>query len=272
MIAPASRSGKVRPARGRIRGVADVMRPAPTDLPGLADEIVRCRRCPRLVAWREEVGRTRRAAFRSETYWARPVPGFGDARARLLMVGLAPGAHGANRTGRIFTGDASGDFLFAALHQAGFANQPESRSRDDGLALTGCFVTAAVRCVPPENRPAPNEIAACAGFLDREAALLSDVRVILALGAVAHGAVLDSLARRGFVIPRPRPRFAHGACHRGAGWPALLLDSYHVSRQNTQTGRLTPAMFDAVLARARELAAEEPAGGPPAACSRKTEA
>lgn len=212
-------------------------------------EVVRCRACPRLVAWRERVAREKRRAYREEHYWGRAVPGFGDPRAWLLVVGLAPAAHGANRTGRMFTGDASGEFLYAALHRAGMASQPWSRHREDGLALRGAFVTAACRCAPPQNRPSPEELARCAPFLDREAAALPEVRVMLCLGAVAWEAALGHLRRRGLELPRPRPRFGHGAELALPGAP-LLLASYHVSRQNTQTGRLTPAMLDRVLARA----------------------
>lgn len=212
-------------------------------------EVVRCRACPRLVAWRERVAREKRRAYQGEDYWGRPVPGFGDPRAWLLVVGLAPAAHGANRTGRMFTGDASGDFLYAALYRAGMASQPWSRYREDGLALRGAFVTAACRCAPPQNRPSPEELERCAPFLDREAAALPEVRVVLCLGAVAWEAALGHLRRRGLELPRPRPRFGHGAEMALPGAP-LLLASYHVSRQNTQTGRLTPAMLDKVLARA----------------------
>ena len=214
--------------------------------------IVACRACPRLVAWRETVAREKVARFRAWDYWGRPVPGFGDPAARLLVVGLAPGAHGANRTGRVFTGDRSGDFLYAALHRAGLASQPTSTSRDDGLTLTGTYVLTPVRCAPPDNAPRPDEIARCAPFLDREMALLPGVRVVVALGAIAWRAVLDHHARTGGAVPRPRPAFTHGArVELGAGrW---LLGSYHVSQQNTQTGKLTPGMFDAVLAEAKGL-------------------
>ncbi len=215
----------------------------------LAREIAACRRCPRLVAWRERVAREKRRAYADETYWGRPVPSFGDPEARLLLVGLAPGAHGANRTGRMFTGDGSGDFLHAALHRAGLASQPGSRARDDGLRLRGCAITAACRCAPPGNRPLPAELAACSPFLDRELALYRRVKVALCLGAIAWETTLGALGRRCIAVPRPRPRFAHGAVLRLPGAP-LLLASYHVSRQNTQTGRLTPAMFDAVLRQA----------------------
>jgi uracil-DNA glycosylase family 4 len=217
----------------------------------LRGEIERCRACPRLVAWRESVAVTKRRAYREETYWGRPVPGFGDERAGIVIVGLAPAAHGANRTGRMFTGDSSGDFLYAALHRAGLASQPTSRRRDDGLALRGCFITAACRCAPPENRPRPEELDRCAPFLDRELDALRP-RVVLALGAIAWDAALSALRRAGIDVPRPAPRFAHGAELNPQGGPALLA-SYHVSRQNTQTGRLTPAMLDGVVARAVAL-------------------
>jgi uracil-DNA glycosylase family 4 len=219
----------------------------------IAAEIVRCRKCPRLVAWRENVARVRRRAYRDEDYWGRPVPGFGDPAARIAIVGLAPGAHGANRTGRMFTGDGSGDFLYAALHRAGLASQAASRSRDDGLRLFGVFVTAAARCAPPANRPAPAELRRCAPFLDRELGALGRVRVLLALGGVAWEACLGHLVRTGRELTAPRPRFGHGAEVRVAGAP-VLIGSYHVSRQNTQTGRLTPAMFDEVLGRAVRIA------------------
>lgn len=223
-----------------------------TPLALLAAEIESCRRCPRLVAWREEVARKKRRAYRHQTYWGRPVPGFGDLRARLFILGLAPGAHGANRTGRMFTGDDSGTFLYRALHRAGLSSAPVSTARDDGLVLRGCFIAAAVRCVPPDNKPTREELARCAPFLDRELDLLPDVRAILALGAIAWNAALDALARRGAPPPCPRPAFGHGVSV--ALGPFRLLGSYHVSRQNTNTGRLTPAMFDAVLRAARRAA------------------
>ncbi len=214
----------------------------------LHQAIVACRECPRLVAWRERVAREKVARFRAEDYWGQPVPGFGDPAARILVVGLAPGAHGANRTGRVFTGDRSGDFLYAALHRAGLASQPTSTSRHDGLVLTGAYIVTPVRCAPPDNAPRPREIARCAPFLDDEMALLPEVRVVLALGAIAWRAALDHHARTGGNVPRPRPAFAHGAV--AALGPRWLLGSYHVSQQNTQTGKLTPGMFDAVLAEA----------------------
>jgi uracil-DNA glycosylase family 4 len=210
-------------------------------------ELVECRRCPRLVAWREQVGRDKRAAYMDWEYWSRPVPGFGDPAARLLILGLAPAAHGGNRTGRIFTGDRSGDWLFASLWRTGFANQPTSVSRDDGLALTDCYITAPVKCAPPENKPTIAERATCAPWLERELALLPTIRVVVALGSFAWDSALRHLGP-----VRPKPRFAHGA---EAPLPAnrTLLGSYHVSQQNTQTGRLTEAMLDGVFTRGWEL-------------------
>ncbi len=217
-------------------------------LEDLRKALIACRRCPRLVAWREEVGRRKRRAYRDWDYWAKPVPGFGDPGAWLLIFGLAPGAHGANRTGRVFTGDASGDFLYAALYRAGLANQPTSTHRQDGLRLFGVYITAAVRCVPPGNKPTREEIQACSQWTRREFALLPHLKVYLALGRIAHDALLDHFGLR----KRNHP-FAHGAEHPLPNG-GTLLDSYHVSRQNTQTGRLTPAMFDRVLERAKALA------------------
>jgi uracil-DNA glycosylase family 4 len=221
----------------------------------LDDLVTHCRACPRLVAWREQVGRERRAAFRDETYWARPVPGFGDPAARVLVVGLAPAAHGANRTGRMFTGDRSGDFLFAALHRTGFASQPTSTHAADGLTLTDLRVTAPVRCAPPANAPTPEERRRCAPFLAAELRLV-EPRVVVVLGGFGWQALLDTLADLGWAVPRPRPKFAHGAelrlKHRD-GRAVTLLGCFHVSQQNTFTGRLTPAMLDAVLLRARAL-------------------
>ena len=228
-------------------------RPLASSLAILEDRIVRCRLCPRLVAWREQVARTRRRAYRDEVYWGRPIPGFGDPAARIVLVGLAPGAHGSNRTGRMFTGDRSGEFLYAALHRAGLASAPTSRSRDDGLTLRGAFITSACRCAPPDNRPTPEELARCAPFLDAELALLLELRVLVALGAIGWDAILGHLERSRRPIPRPRPRFGHGAEWAPAGGPAVI-GTYHPSQQNTQTGRLTPAMIDAVMQRAAELA------------------
>lgn len=224
----------------------------PSHLAVLCAEIEACRACPRLVGWREEVARRRRRAHADQAYWGRPVAGFGDPRATLLILGLAPGAHGANRTGRVFTGDASGDFLYAALHRAGLASQPGATGRGDGLVLHGVFVSNAARCVPPGNAPTPEELRRCAPFLDRELALLRP-RAVLALGAIAWRAALDALAGAGRGLPRPRPAFAHGAELILRGAPALV-GSYHVSQQNTRTGRLTAPAFDAALARAAGLA------------------
>jgi uracil-DNA glycosylase family 4 len=233
----------------------------------LRRDIVGCGLCPRLRAHCTDVARVRRKAYREETYWGLPVPGFGDPLARVLIVGLAPAAHGANRTGRMFTGDSSGDWLWRALHDAGLANRPESASRDDGLALRGGFVTAACRCAPPGNRPSPSELAACAPFLDREIDLLSEVRVVLALGRIAWDAVLRRARRADpSSVPRPSPAFGHAASARlvlCAGRPeALVRGSYHPSRQNTQTGKLTPGMLASVTRRAVR-AASLPARGLP---------
>jgi uracil-DNA glycosylase family 4 len=220
----------------------------------LHDEIVACRACPRLVAWREEVARVKRRAYRDEVYWGRAVPGFGDPSARIVVVGLAPGAHGANRTGRVFTGDRSGDFLFAALHRQGFASQPTSTRRDDGLTLRDVFILPAVRCVPPDNHPARDEEQRCAPFLDRELACLPNARVFLALGAIAFDATIAWHHRLTSIAPKsPRPRFSHGS-ELALDARRTLTCSYHVSQQNTQTGRLTPKMFDDVLERVRALA------------------
>jgi len=221
------------------------------DLGVLTDEITACGACPRLVAWRESVAREKRAAFRDEEYWGRPVPGFGDPRARVLLVGLAPAAHGANRTGRVFTGDRSGDFLYAALHRAGYANQPTSVQRGDGLVLQGAYITAPVRCAPPANKPLPEERANCRPFLDRELQLLDRVRTIVALGQIGYDEVCRALS------VKPRRRFGHGV-EVPLGDGRLLICSYHVSQQNTFTGKLTESMLDDVFRRARELAGEPP--------------
>jgi uracil-DNA glycosylase family 4 len=215
--------------------------------------IVGCRRCPRLVEWRERVAREKRASFADEEYWGRPIPGFGDPAARVLVLGLAPAAHGGNRTGRVFTGDRSGDWLYGALHRTGFANQSTSLARDDGLRLRDCWVAAAVRCAPPANKPTPEERDTCLPYAARELELLERVGVIVGLGAFAWDAALRVGALAGEPAPRPRPRFGHGAEHRGRRW--TLLGCYHPSQQNTFTGVLTEEMLDAVLARARELAA-----------------
>jgi uracil-DNA glycosylase family 4 len=226
----------------------------------LEREVVACRRCPRLVRWRERVAREKRAAFADETYWGRPIPGFGDPRARVLLLGLAPAAHGANRTGRVFTGDRSGDFLFAAMHRAGFANQPTSRHAGDGLRLCDAWISAAVRCAPPANKPTPQERDRCLPFAVRELDELSDVRVVVCLGAFAWDAALRLLAARGAAPARPRPRFGHGVELSG---DPLLLGCFHPSQQNTFTGRLTPVMLDGVLLRARELAGLPPLDAAP---------
>jgi uracil-DNA glycosylase family 4 len=220
-------------------------------LDALEREIVGCRLCPRLVAWREEVAETKRAAFAAEEYWGRPVPGFGDPAATVVILGLAPAAHGGNRTGRVFTGDRSGDWLFAALHRQGLANQALSVSRDDGLRLTGCWVAAAVRCAPPANRPTPAERDSCLPYAVRELELLTGARVVVCLGGFAWDAALRILSARGSEVPRPRPRFGHGAEVPIGG--LILLGCYHPSQQNTFTGKLTEQMIDGVLGRAREL-------------------
>jgi uracil-DNA glycosylase family 4 len=220
----------------------------------LGKRVIACRACPRLVAWREQVAREKRAAFRDESYWGRPITGFGDPRARVLILGLAPAAHGGNRTGRVFTGDRSGDWLFGALHRAGLANQPTSVHRDDGLRLRDCYVTAAVKCAPPANRPTPDERDACMPFAVEELALLARVRVIVCLGGFAWEAALRVLRERGHTPSGggARPRFGHLAEARVG--PYLLLGSYHPSQQNTFTGRLTEPMLDAVMTRARAAA------------------
>ena len=213
----------------------------------------RCRACPRLVAHRERIAEEKVARFREWTYWGRPVPGFGDPRARLLVVGLAPAAHGGNRTGRVFTGDESGNWLYRALHAAGFANQPTSVSRDDGLRLLDAYVTATGRCAPPDNKPTREELARCRPFLVRELELLDRLQVVVALGKIAHDGFLAALAARGDAVPSPRPRFGHGAEHRLPNG-LLLVCSYHPSQQNTFTGRLTRPMLDRVFRDARRFA------------------
>jgi len=233
-----------------------------TEWAALESQIVACRRCPRLVAWREEVAQVRRRAYRDEDYWGKPVPGFGDHRAHLLIVGLAPGAHGANRTGRLFTGDGSGQFLYSALYRAGFASRPDSHHREDGMILRNAFLSAVCRCAPPANKPSPHELIACRPFLEREMALLPELRVIVALGRMAFDAVLRlhpgkdrSLIEPGEEAPphSPRPVFKHAAVHALSTAGPWLIASFHPSRQNTQTGRLTPAMFDEVWDQARRI-------------------
>jgi len=223
-------------------------------LRALTKEIVECRACPRLVAWREEVGREKRAAFRDDTYWARPVPGFGDPNAHVLLVGLAPAAHGGNRTGRAFTGDRSGDFLFASMHRTGFANQAVSIGRDDGLKLLDAYIVAAVRCAPPANKPTPAERDSCLPYFERELVLLPNVSVVVALGSFGYEAtwtVLRALDLRDVELPARRPRFGHGfevPCGR-----VTIVCTFHPSQQNTFTGKLTEPMLDAVFTRARAL-------------------
>jgi uracil-DNA glycosylase len=215
----------------------------------LTGEIVNCRKCPRLVAWREETAKNPPKRFEGWEYWARPVPGFGDPKAHLLIVGLAPAAHGGNRTGRIFTGDRSGDWLYRSLYRAGYANQPESTHRDDGLRLYGAYIAAVNRCPPPDNRPTPQERDNCLPYLARELELLGDVNVVVALGSFAWDGALRALAANGHGRPRPKPRFGHGA-EVGVG-SYRLLGCYHPSQQNTFTGVLTQEMLDVVFARAR---------------------
>ena len=221
-------------------------------LAALAAEVESCRRCPRLVAWREAVAAEAPRRHRGERYWARPLPGFGDPRARVVVVGLAPAAHGGNRTGRVFTGDRSGDWLFAAMHRAGYANQPASAHRDDGLRLSGAYVVAAVRCAPPANRPSPAERDTCLPYLVRELRLLREARVVVALGSFAWNASLRVLRGLGTEVPSPQPRFGHGA--EAALGSYVLLGCFHPSQQNTFTGKLTEEMLDAVFSRAGELA------------------
>ncbi|HUI48420.1 MAG TPA: uracil-DNA glycosylase [Acidimicrobiia bacterium] len=223
-------------------------------LAALTNEIIGCRACPRLVAWREEVACEKRASYRDEEYWGRPVPGFGDPRARVLLVGLAPAAHGGNRTGRVFTGDRSGDFLFASLYRAGFANRSESVRAGDGLRLVDAYVAAAVRCAPPANKPTPVERDTCLPYLVRELELLEEVRVVVALGAFGYEATwaaLRTAGRSGVSLPERRPRFTHGI--EVDGGRVTILGTFHPSQQNTFTGRLTPDMLDQVFARARHL-------------------
>jgi uracil-DNA glycosylase len=221
-------------------------------LASIAAENAGCRRCPRLVAWREEVATVRRAAFADQEYWGRPVPGFGDPDARILLLGLAPAAHGANRTGRIFTGDRSGDFMFASLHRTGFANQPTSVSADDGLALTGLWIAAAVRCAPPANKPTPAERDNCLGWTLREVHELPNLKLIMCLGSFAWDAALRLRTALGHAPPKPRPRFGHNVLAL-EGEPLPLLGCFHPSQQNTFTGKLTPPMMDAVFEHGRSL-------------------
>ncbi len=218
----------------------------------LNEEIVTCRKCPRLVRHREKVAQEKRRAYREWTYWGKPVSGFGDAHAQLLILGLAPGAHGANRTGRMFTGDRSGDFLYAALHKAGFANHSTSLDRDDGLLLKDAYISATCRCAPPDNKPLPEEIANCRGYLEREIEILKP-KAILALGKIAWNGYLEILKQRGAIASRALFKFAHGAEAELAKGAPRLFGVYHPSQQNTQTGRVTPEMYAAVLRRVRSF-------------------
>lgn len=225
------------------------------DLRILEEEVVACRKCSRLAEYREKVAREKRRAFREWEYWGKPVPGFGDSRAKLLILGLAPAAHGGNRTGRVFTGDRSGDFLYAALHRAGFANQAASVSRDDGLRLKDVYIAAAVRCAPPANKPLPSEVVNCRGYLERELAILKP-KAVLALGKIAWDAYLEILKQKGKIASRAQFSFRHGADAELPGDGPRLFGVYHPSQQNTQTGKLTPAMYDRVLKKIRAFLAE----------------
>lgn len=242
-----------------ISGAVDLTQ---TEWEALESQIVTCRRCPRLVAWREDVAQKRRRAYRDEEYWGKPVPGFGDQQASVLIVGLAPGAHGANRTGRLFTGDSSGQFLYSALYRAGFASRPDSHHRDDGMVLRDAFLSAACRCAPPANKPSQEELLACRRFLERELALLRDLRVIVALGRIAFEALLRLYPGRRWDLVEPAteapirsqsPTFRHAAVYRSSDAGPWLIASFHPSRQNTQTGRLTPVMFDEVWNQTRRV-------------------
>jgi len=226
----------------------------PSALAILNNEVVKCTRCPRLVAYREQVGREKRRAYRDQEYWARPVPGFGDPHARVLVLGLAPGAHGSNRTGRPFTGDASGKFMYPILYKVGFASQPNAENRGDGLKLIDCYITAAVRCAPPGNKPLPSELANCAPFLDRELAILKSVKVVVALGKIGFDAYLNYLKRNGVIQNRAAYLFAHAASYPMPNG-VVLLASYHPSNQNTATGKLTAPMFEQVFREAKKIAA-----------------
>ena len=249
----AGKPGRTRAVVGASPGVAARSgRDCFESLAAVADAVTACGRCPRLRAYCERVAREKKREFRDRDYWGRPVPGFGDPRARLLVVGLAPAAHGGNRTGRVFTGDSSGDWLYEALHRMGFANQPESVSRDDGLRLRDCYVTAAGRCAPPDNRPTREELTRCRPFLEAEIALLDRIRVVITLGRIGHEAWLRASGTWEALSPGERPKFAHGAETRLARGVTLIA-SYHPSRQNTNTGRLTRAMWYSIFERARKL-------------------
>ncbi len=219
----------------------------------LNHQVISCRLCPRLVEYREHIGVEKRKAYRDQEYWAKPVPGFGDSKARVLILGLAPGAHGSNRTGRPFTGDKSGDFMYPILYKTGFASQPTAVNRDDGLQLLDCYITAAVRCAPPDNKPLPQEIANCAPYLDREIAALDEIKVVVALGKIGFDAYLAHLLRSGFSIRKTQYAFGHLAEYKMPNG-IVLLGSYHPSNQNTATGKLTPKMFEHVFRRAAKIA------------------
>jgi len=224
----------------------------PSALAILNNEVIQCTKCPRLVEYRERVGREKRRAYLAHEYWARPVPGFGDAKARVLILGLAPGAHGSNRTGRPFTGDRSGDFMYPMLYKVGYASQPNATDRNDGLKLIDCYITAAARCAPPDNKPLPSELANCAPYLDRELTILKNLRVIVALGKIGFDSYLNYLKRNGAIPNRAGYVFAHGAQYAMPNGMTLLA-SYHPSNQNTATGKLTAKMFEQVFRRAKEL-------------------
>ena len=221
----------------------------------LNDEVVACTKCPRLVAYREQIGREKRRAFLNHDYWARPVPGFGDPKGRVLILGLAPGAHGSNRTGRPFTGDASGKFMYPILYRVGFASQPNAEAREDGLMLIDCYITAAVRCAPPDNKPLPSELANCSEYLDRELAILRNMKVVVALGKIAFDAYLAHAKRAGLLNSKSGLIFGH-AKRYAMPTGVTLLASYHPSNQNTATGKLTPAMFESVFRLAKRIADE----------------
>lgn len=219
----------------------------------LNNAIIACRRCPRLVTYREKIALEKKRMYRDDVYWGKPLPGWGDPQARVYIVGLAPAAHGGNRTGRIFTGDSSGDFLFAALYRAGFANQPTSRARDDGLRLSDVYIGAAARCAPPDNKPTPQEFANCFPYLAREFELLKNARVVIGLGAIAFRTILHVLETRALPLPKPRPQFGHNALYRVGAY--TVLAAYHPSQRNTNTGLLTAPMFDAVFENAKRALA-----------------
>ena len=239
----------------KVTRLQNYQMPLPTWLKVLNNEVIGCTRCPRLVEYREQVAREKRRAYRECEYWGKPVPGFGDPNAAVLILGLAPGAHGSNRTGRPFTGDASGNFMYPVLHQTGFANQPTATACGDGLVLTNLYITAAARCAPPNNKPLPQELANCAPFLERELEGLTNLRVVVALGKIGFDAYLGYLRRRGIISSRAPYTFGHAACYEMPN-RITLLASYHPSNQNTQTGKLTRAMFVEIFQKARGLAGE----------------